>query len=104
MLIYFMMRIKPYKENNMTKDQMLERLRNGRCAVQFTKKDGSVRNMLATLNFDFIPEEKQPKGTGKAQPDNSPIIRAFDLDKEEFRSINTDTVTVFTSEGVINAA
>ena len=88
----------------MTKDEMLEKLREGSCSVEFTKKDGSVRSMIATLNFDFIPEEKQPKGTGKAQPDNSPIIRAFDLVKEEFRSINTDTVTVFTSEGVINAA
>ena len=88
----------------MTKDQMMEKLREGSCSVTFTKKDGTERSMTATLNFDFIPEEKQPKGTGKAQPDNSPIIRAFDLVKGEFRSINTDTVTVFTSEGVINAA
>ena len=60
--------------------------------VTFTKKDGSERVMVCTLADDLIPEEKMPKGTGKtAKPDH--IVSVFDLEKEDWRSFDFNSVT-----------
>lgn len=36
------------------------------CTVEFTKKDGSKRAMVCTLNWDLIPDEFKPKKTEAA--------------------------------------
>jgi len=79
----------------MNKDEMISYLREGMCRVTFTKKDGTERKMLATLEADRIPDDKKPKGVKSEQPNDSPIIRAYDLALGEFRSINSETVTDF---------
>ena len=46
----------------MTRDEILNTLRENTVALSFTKvKDGEVRNMTATLEQGYIPEEKMPK-------------------------------------------
>ena len=65
-------------------------LQNEEVTITFTKKDGTEREMLCTLKPDFIPSEKAPKNSGKAQSDES--IAVFDLDKEEWRSFRWDSV------------
>ena len=78
----------------MTKEKLLHILRNEDAArVIFEKKDGTERVMVATLKENMIPDDKKPKGTGKAQPTDSPIVRAFDVELGEFRSINTAALT-----------
>ena len=58
--------------------------------VTFTKKDGTERKMLCTRNMNSIPQDKQPKGGGKAKADH--IIVAFDLEKGEWRSFSEESV------------
>ena len=73
----------------------LEHLREGRCKVAFTKKDGTKREMLCTLNMDSVPSEHHPKTDGNATARTNESVRVFDLEKEAWRSFRLDSVTVF---------
>ena len=77
------------------KDWYLERLRNGRCEVNFTKKDGTERTMLCTLNMDLIPSEHHPKSDGNKTAQTNESVRVYDLEKEAWRSFILDSVNVF---------
>lgn len=57
--------------------------------VFFIKKDGTVRNMLATNSADLIPSEMLPKGIREGSDDN---LRVFDLIEGDWRSFNFDQV------------
>ena len=70
--------------------------------VEFVKADGTVRAMTCTLNWDFIPQDKQPKDTGpvdgivkeskqRKEPDPH-TLKVFDLDKGEWRSFKMERV------------
>lgn len=72
--------------------KLKERLQSGVVQVTFTKKDGSNRVMLATLNEDLIPGDKKPKGTGKTV-DNGNTFAVYDTEADGWRSFNFDTVT-----------
>ena len=58
--------------------------------VTFTKKDGTERTMYCTRNAAAIPQDKQPKGSGKTKAEH--IIVAFDLEKGEWRSFSEESV------------
>jgi hypothetical protein len=63
--------------------------------VTFTKKDGTERVMKCTLKPDALPVvEAKPLTEGK-QPrkESTSSIRVFDLEKQEWRSFNTQSVT-----------
>jgi hypothetical protein len=59
--------------------------------VKFTKKDGSVRIMRCTLDFNKIPKEDRPKSVDITNIlnllQNSGIIHVYDLDKKGWRSV-----------------
>lgn len=59
--------------------------------VTFTKKDGTKRHMNCTLSEDFIPGDKQPKGTEKELSVDT--CRVFDLEKNEWRSFRWSSIT-----------
>jgi hypothetical protein len=68
---------------------------NEEVTIKFTKKDGSDRTMLCTLNEQKIPFEKLPK----AKEDGSPVtsfttdaVRVFDTEKQEWRSFRFDSI------------
>ena len=78
--------------------------------VTFTKADGTDREMLCTLNWDFIPTDKAPKETPttpidgivkeskqRKQPDPH-SLRVFDLEKNEWRSFRFDRLKKVTAE------
>ena len=65
-------------------------LKGTEVAVTFTKKDGTERSMLCTLQESSIPTEKAPKNTGKAQSEDA--IAVFDVDKQDWRSFRFDSV------------
>lgn len=75
-------------------DKLLELLRNGVVSVQFTKVDGSLREMPCTLNENLIPANMLPKGSGKAQ--NTGTLAVFCVDKQEWRSFRRDSVISYT--------
>lgn len=68
---------------------------NEEVTIKFTKKDGSDRTMLCTLNEQKIPFEKLPK----VKEDGSPATifttdaaRVFDVEKQEWRSFRFDSI------------
>jgi hypothetical protein len=69
----------------------------GEAIIKFKKKDGSLRVMRCTLDFDKIPASKHPKGVDlkkilkRIQTSN--ILNVFDLDKHDWRSVPFSTVT-----------
>jgi len=64
--------------------------------IQFRKKDGSMRNMHCTLNFDKIPDNKKPKDVNLVKIINliqkHKIMHAYDLEKSDWRSVPIDRV------------
>lgn len=76
------------------KSRIKRKLAKGKCQVTFRKMDGEVRKMLATLNSELIPEEKRPT-VSKAETRD--VVRAFDLEKNDWRSFHVSRVEAFTT-------
>jgi hypothetical protein len=53
--------------------------------VKFTKKDGTLRTLIGTINFDRIPKVDHPRNTGKAE--TAGVQRIYDLEIGEWRSV-----------------
>jgi len=70
--------------------ELVEKLKNGEVTVTFKKKDDSIRVMKCTLKQSMIPEDKQVV----SQSDSiiGDIIRVFDLEKQNWRSIDTTRI------------
>lgn len=73
------------------KEDLLHFLHRGVVRVVFTKKDGTDRTMLATLNEELIPEDKKPKGTG-VKKENVDVIAVYDVEADGWRSFKFDSV------------
>ena len=73
---------------------MIEKLAIGSVKVTFTKKDGTVREMMCTRKPTIIPADKHPKGL-IVEKDEATTIRVFDIEKSEWRSFSIDSVTQF---------
>jgi hypothetical protein len=58
--------------------------------ITFTKKDGTKRIMKCTRNMSNIPEQQHPKNE---TTDSGTSVRAFDLEKKEWRSFIAENVT-----------
>jgi predicted RNA-binding protein with RPS1 domain len=67
---------------------------NNPVRVKFTKQDGTEREMLCTQNLNQIPENHHPKGS-YSNITSSTNIKVFDLEKNDWRSFNEDTVKHF---------
>lgn len=67
-----------------SREAIVEMLREGVVSVKFTKKDGDVRDMKCTLLTSHIPEDKQPKGT--SGPIDESVVRVYDIDADGWRS------------------
>ncbi len=64
-------------------------------SVVFTKKDGTVRKMVARLNV-----KKGVNGKGMAyNPIEKGLLPVFDMQKKGFRMVNLNTVTELTIKG-----
>lgn len=80
-----------------TKDFLLELLHNDEITVEFTKKDGTVRKMLCTLQQDKLPKVEIKEGEEKRKKTPNPdIISVWDLEKKAWRSFRVDSVKAFT--------
>lgn len=69
-------------------------LEKGKVHFVYTKKDGTLREATGTLKYEFIPEDMWPKMdfSEVKDPPKDPInLRYFDLDKNAWRSISSDT-------------
>lgn len=75
-----------------TKHEYQTILRNNICVVEFTKKDGTNRSMICTLKQDKLPASSATSRTVTV-PDHQ--VRVFDIQKQDWRSFNVDTVVSF---------
>ena len=65
-------------------------LKDGVVSLKFEKKDGSIREMNATLKEDVvIPYEKK---TDKEKKVSKDVMAVFDIDKQEWRSFRLDSL------------
>lgn len=65
--------------------------------VKFRKVDGSIRNMICTLDLSMIPNKKHPTGMMSNYSDNQ--IRVFDIVAQEWRSMREENVLEVTEYG-----
>lgn len=78
---------------DLLKENILEKLRTNEATVKFTKADGTERTMRCTLVESQIPADKRPKSAEAQTPSTvGSAIRAFDLDKGEWRSFRLMSV------------
>jgi len=81
--------------NAQIRNKYLKQLREGTCRVTFTKQDGTERVMKCTLVESQVPAEMTPKSDGNVTNVNESVIKAFDLEKEAWRSFRVDSVKEF---------
>jgi len=77
------------------KMQIEKVLNTNKAEVVFYKKDGSVRVMKCTRNFDIMKETTgadQYSLIKGASVDNEEVIKVFDLDLNAWRSFRVDSV------------
>jgi hypothetical protein len=76
--------------------ELVAELRRRIVSVTFTKKDGTPRKMLCTLNEALIPDEHTPKGTGPrviVEDEDPENVRVFDVEVNGWRTIIFDNIT-----------
>lgn len=82
----------------MTKEELTEALDTAVYSVTFTKKDGTEREMTCTRMFDFLNDYAEFFGYKKPASDKPDdlaggLIRVWDIDARDWRTVNADTVT-----------
>jgi hypothetical protein len=77
-----------------TYDSVMDTLQQNIVRLSFIKvKDGQVRNMRATLNEKFIPDEHKP--TQVVANEKKETVRVYDLDVEGWRSFRVNSLQTF---------
>jgi len=78
-----------------TKDEIAANFASPKVEVVFEKKDGSIRKMICTRNFDTIPEEMRPadkEGKPQIKPSPDHLFPVFDLESNGWRSFTIANV------------
>lgn len=74
----------------LTKEYIRSQLQNNVMNVEFVKTDGSVRNMICTLQESFTtPYEKK---TDKQKTESNETVAVWDIEKAAWRSFRVDSV------------
>jgi len=85
--------------NAQIREKYLETLRISEAEVVFTKANGEKRTMRCTLDSNQIPAEMVPNTDGNASKVNEEVIKAYDLEKQAWRSFRLDSVESFSPAG-----
>ena len=73
-----------------TKDAIREAARAGVISVQFTKKDGSLREMICSLQEKYLPPLMGDAET--TTKDNPDVLAVWDIEVKGWRSFRVDSV------------
>lgn len=84
----------------MTRQEMIEKLVEGKCKVIFQKKDGTERTMICTLQEGVVPpaSKEDPLSQKKVRAVNEEVLPVWDVEKESWRSFRVDSVVSFSYE------
>ena len=80
-------------ENQDMVKALKEELHKREVKFKYTKKDGSVRDAVGTLNIDIMGKENEPTGSAKSIPENQ--IRYFDINSQGWRSFLRENLISF---------
>lgn len=87
----------------MTREEVLTKLREGFIQIEFEKADGSMRQMIATLEEGVVPP-KAPAGgndeTSRKKADTACAV--WDIDAAGWRSFRWDKLRMFDGVDVPN--
>jgi len=76
------------------RDKYLKALKETVCFVEFTKKDGSLREMYCTLKEDLMELPDRPLKKVTPEVATGPLS-VWDLENKGWRSFNPDSVIAF---------
>ena len=77
----------------MTKQELKDKLKTNNLKIIFTKKDGSDRTMICSLNPDSLKEQKSEETiTLDRRKDSDYVISVIDVELGEWRSIIIDNI------------
>lgn len=76
----------------MTKQELKDKLKTNNLKIIFTKKDGSDRTMICSLNPDFLKVTKTETETLDRRKDSDYVISVIDVELGEWRSIIIDNI------------
>lgn len=80
--------------NDCLKDLILK----GPVRVVFIKADGTERNLLCTLNPEFLPAQTDLEEAVQKKAPNPNILAVWDLESNGWRSFRYDSVLGFSEE------
>jgi hypothetical protein len=79
----------------LNREEMLNELRQGVILVNFTKADGSKRDMRCTLNPTILEKEMEtytPAYEQRSANDSDLSVSVWDMDKSDWRAFRLDRV------------
>lgn len=79
------------------KNEVKESLKKGLVEVTFTKKDGTNRVMVCTLNEDLLPpaQPADPSAEKTVRAANENVQVVYDVEKDGWRSFRWDTFQAY---------
>ncbi len=79
------------------KEDIKKLLQDNTLSVLFTKKDGTQRTMLCTLNTDLLPvaDKKEGDEVKKEKKQNEESLAVWDLEKNAWRSFRIDSIVSY---------
>ena len=75
-----------------TKETLQKILKQNILELNFQKKNGEERNMLCTLQKQFLPESSESNPDKPIKKENSGVLAVWDLEKDGFRSFRIESV------------
>jgi len=84
----------------MDKSKVMELLRSEWVKIEFTKVDGSIRQMLATLAEDQLPTQTETKTARKS---NDSAVAVWDVNANGWRSFRWESLQTVNGESFNNA-
>lgn len=81
-----------------TIEKLREDLIKGIVELNFTKVNGEVRTIYASMSPDYLPEPKAPKNPSMARPVPSENVLFWDMDALTFKSCKWENVIGWKAE------
>ena len=79
------------------KYELKQALKNGVYTIVFEKVDGTVREMRATLDSQYLPPQLLNEETGLSRQ-NDQVLAVWDLDNDGWRSMRVENIQTVVKE------
>lgn len=77
------------------KKEIIKDLRENKCQIDFTKSDGTKRQMISTLKIDFLPKEILQENY-KSEPIEELVekdfLTVYDIEKKNWRRFKYESI------------